>query len=221
MRADETAAVTTQRPQSVVMVEVNGQQYPMKSVASCYTCQSPHRLEVEQMICAGGSYQTVADSLVGRPHGRKPHPGASNIKRHVDEDHMPLTQTLQHSLIKERSKELGRSLETHTGTLVDYVAANRMVIQKAMDRMAKGELEPNVAEMLTAIRMEHTVQQSVDGGLDAAAWQDAMLVYMEVAQQFIPTERMNEYGRALASHPVLRGIISGESRVIQGAVSNG
>jgi hypothetical protein len=112
-------------------------------------------------------------------------------------------------------------METYGSTLIDYVAANRTVIQMGMDRIAKGELQPNISEMLAAIRMEHTVQQSMDGGLDAQAWQDAMLIYMEVAQRFIPAEKMGEYGRALATNPILRGIIAGEQKTIRGAIANG
>jgi len=57
--------------------------------------------------------------------------------------------------------------------------------------------------------------------VDTQTWQEAMLAYMEVAVQFIPADRLPEYGRRLALHPVLRGLALKEGRVIQGAIANG
>jgi hypothetical protein len=221
MNQDEIVARDATPPHSVVMVEVNGQQYPMRSERKCKTCQSPYRLEIEKMICAGSSYLSVVSALEGRKSGRLGHPTSENLRHHIEKQHMPLGKTMVHALVRERSNELGRDMETYGSTLVDYVAANRAVIQLGMEGIASGELKPNISEMLAAIRMEHTVQQSLGDGLDAQAWQDAMLIYMEVAQRFIPPDRMGEYGRALATNPILRGIIAGEKRTIQGAIVNG
>ena len=208
-------------PASVVMVEVAGQQVPLKSQPSCHTCQSPYRLEIEQMICSGSSYQVAAETVADRPAGRFPNPSALAIRQHVDRKHLPLGKTLLQAMIKERSQELGKSLETAGDSLVDYIVANRAVIQRGMERLTAGEIDPNVSELLTAIRMEHTVQQAAGDAVDTQTWQEAMLAYMEVAVQFIPADRLPEYGRRLALHPVLRGLALKEGRVIQGAIANG
>lgn len=207
-------------PASTMMVEVGGQTFPMKSVPQCRTCQSPYRLEIEQAVCSGASYTVAAELVEDRAPGRLPNPTAANIQAHVSAKHMPLNATFQHALITERARELGKSVADHSTSLVDYVSANRAIIQRGMDRVSRGELQPNMTELLTAIRIEHTVQQSVGDGLDTEAWQQAMIAYMEVAQRFIPQDKLSEYGRALAQHPVLRALISGEPQpqVLQGSL---
>lgn len=205
-------------PASAIMVEVGGQRFPMKSVSNCRTCQSPYRLEIEQAICAGASYASAADVPAGRAPGRLAHPTAANIRYHVDNKHMPLGATMQHLLIVDRAKEIGRSIEDSSTSLVDYVATNRAIIQKGMDRISTGELQPNMSELLTAIRIEHQVQAASGDGLDTEAWQGALIAYMEVATAFIPQERLGEYGRALAKHPILRALVTGEVQVLQGSL---
>lgn len=221
MNHDELTSQSDGAPASAVMVEVAGQRFPMKSVPQCRTCQSPYRLEIERALCAGASYAAAADVLDGRAPGRMAHPTSANIRAHVEAKHMPLGATFQHQLIAERAKEIGKSLESGGQSLVDYVSTNRAVIQAGMNRIANGELQPNMSELLTAIRIEHTVQSSMGDGLDTEAWQEALITYMEVATRFIPQEALQEYGRALAQHPVLRALLTGEkNQVLQGSLES-
>ena len=220
MNQDELVDFSNGAPASAIMVEVGGQRFPMKSVPQCRTCQSPYRLEIEQAICSGASYAAAAEVIDGRPPGRLPNPNQDNIQAHVQAKHMPLGATFQHALISERAKEIGRSLETGSNTLVDYVVANRAIIQKGMDRIAKGELQPNMSELLTAIRIEHTVQSANGDSLDTEAWQEALIAYMDVATRFIPHDALPEYGRALAKHPILRALVTGEKQVLQGSLES-
>lgn len=220
MNHDELADQTGGAPASAIMVEIGGQRFPMKSVPQCRTCQSPYRLEIEQAICSGASYAAAADIVLGRAQGRMPHPSADNIKYHVSAKHMPIGATMQHLLIADRAKEIGRSIEDSSQTLVDYISTNRAIIQKGMDRIATGELQPNMSELLTAIRIEHQVQASTGDALDSEAWQQALIAYMEVATAFIPQDRIGEYGRALAKHPILRALVSGETQVLQGSLES-
>jgi hypothetical protein len=68
-----------------------------------------------------------------------------------------------------------------------------------------------MAELLTAIRMQHSIESTSEDGLDSAAWQQALVAYMEVAQQFIPVDQLHAYGQALTQNPVLRAMMSGST----------
>lgn len=197
------------RPGSMIMVEVAGAQYPMKRVSQCRTCTSPHRRDIERLILEGVSYNLIAEEIGAREEtGRWPHPAASSIRKHVIENHMPIGATTERALIERRSKELGRDLEGHRESLIDYQAANELIIQRGMARMARGELKPTMGDLLNAIRNQHNFAQAAEEGVDAAAWQDALLAYMEVVQQFVPPESQQALGQALAKHPVLRAMAS-------------
>lgn len=197
------------RPGSVVMVEIGGRKYPMKTVPQCRTCMSPYRLEIEQAILEQRSYQKIADIVADREPGSLPNPSYQSIRDHVNKGHMPIGPTAERALVEARAKDIGRDIENYAAGLADYASVNEIIIQRGMDRLARGELNPSMAELLTAIRMQHAIQSSSEEGIDAQAWQEALMAYMEVAQKFIPVDQLQSYGRALAQHPVLRAMMGG------------
>jgi hypothetical protein len=191
------------------MVEVNGQKYPMKTIPQCRTCMSPYRLEIEQAILEQRSYQKIADAVADREQGSLPNPGYQSIRDHVNKGHMPIGPTAERALVEQRAKQIGRDIENYAAGLADYRSVNQIIIQRGMDRMARGELQPSMSELLTAIRLEHAMETATEDGVDAQAWQEALVAYMEVAQQFIPQELFPAYGQALSQHPVLRALVAG------------
>jgi hypothetical protein len=206
---------TNERPGSMVMVEVNGQQYPMKTATQCRTCMSPYRRQIEQYLIEGMSYGWIANEIGGyekKKNQRFDHPTLYSVREHVARNHMPLGPTAERALIEQRSQEIGRDLEQYQGSLVDHVAANQLVISRGMAKLARGELSPSMSDLLNAVRMQQSIEQSKEEGVDSAAWQEALVAYMEVAQQFIPPESIQSYGQALAQHPVLRAMMGGQQR---------
>jgi hypothetical protein len=201
-----------QRPGSVVMVDVGGRQYPMRTVTQCRTCMSPHRLEIEQAILEQRSYASIANALLDRETGRLPHPGNQSIRDHVLKNHMPIGPTAERALVEERAQAIGRDIETYTAGLANYATVNEIIVQRGMERLARGELQPSMSELLTAIRMQHAIESTTEDGLDAAAWQEALVAYMEVAAQFIPQENLHAYGQALTRNPVLKAMMTGGQR---------
>lgn len=194
-------------PGSMIMVEVNGAQYPMRRVSQCRTCTSPHRRDIERMILEGISYNMISQEINGREaSGRWPHPVASSIKNHVANNHMPIGPTTERALIERRSQEIGRDLENAQESLIDYKSANEMIIQRGMARMVRGELNPTMSDLLRAISHQHAMQQVADDGVDSKTWEEALMAYMEVTQLFVPPERQQAFGQALSKHPVLRAM---------------
>lgn len=223
---DVSPPTPTGPPGSMVMVEVNGQQYPMKRLPTCYTCMSPYRRDIELALIEGQSYRSIAKDIADyevQPRQPWPHPTPASIRHHVQQNHMPLGPTAERALIEERAREIGRDLENYGSSLVDHVSANKLVIQRGMTSLARGDLKPTMGDLLTAIRTQQTIEQAAEDGVDSAAWQEALVAYMEVAQQFIPHDAIQAYGQALAKHPILRAMMSGvQPAAIEGeVVSNG
>lgn len=194
------------RPGSMVMIDVHGAQYPLKTVTQCRTCMSPHRRMIENSVLEGLSYKSIADALDGLPLGPRgwPHPNVSSIMRHVRSNHMPIGPTTERALIERRSKEIGRDLEEHTESLLDYRGVNEMIVQRGMASMARGELKVSMSDLLRAISNQHNFAMATEDSLDSEAWQEALMAYMEVANDLMPPDRMAEFGRRLATHPVLQ-----------------
>lgn len=197
----------------VATVQIGGKDYAYKTIKNCFTCQSPHRDYIEHCLLMGMAYQRIFDSLEDMEPGiQGHHPTVASIGSHYRRDHMPIVSTTQRMLIEERGRNIGLDIENHGGSLVDYHTLNQIVIQKGMRRIVDGEIEPSMADTLAAIRMQHSIEQSVGDGLDVETMQETMLLFMEIARDFIPPDRMIEYGRALNNHPILSAMLNKQAQ---------
>lgn len=189
----------------MVMTRINGRDYPMRSEPKCRTCQSPHREFIERELVAGRSYRAIAKQLEGLPEGAMAHPSDHGIGEHVRGGHLPVPHEQRRDLVEQRAKAIGKSIETDHN-LVDYVAVNQMILHRGFERLQAGEIEPDTKDLLTAIATLHKIETTSPEGYDVEAYQEAMFVYMDVAQRFIPPEVFEEYGAALRRNPILRAI---------------
>lgn len=197
----------TTRPRTGV-VRVAGRDYYYKTVQNCKTCRSPHRDFIENSIMKSLTYVSIAEQLLDMDEGDLGHPNAAQLSNHVKRGHMPIVAAAERALIEQRQRDLGRDLDARVGSLVDYASANQIVIQRGMARLVDGEIMPSMGDLLTAIRNQHSIEQSVGDGLDVEAYQGALFAFMEIARDFVPPDRQQEYGRALANHPLLRAMIN-------------
>jgi len=202
----------TVHPSSMVMTRIGGKEYPLRSVPNCKTCQDPNRILIENELIRGMSYASIARSLEGKPEGSLGHPGAVAISDHVKNGHLPLGPSTQRRMIERRAKDIGRSIDEAEDTLVDYVTVNQMIVSRGFERMQDGEINPDVTDVIAASKFLHQIEQTVGGGLDEQAWESAMLAYMDVARQFIPPDRWQEYGAALYQNPILRAMAAASER---------
>lgn len=199
---DEIVPVSTgpQGAASIVMYRVGGRQYPLKTVAQCKVCSSPNRLTIEQEVANARSYVAIIKSL---PEGHDLNP--RNIRDHYANGHMPLEVETMRSIIDERARIKGVSIETGTAALVDEAAFAQVVLQKTYERMAKGEIEPTIRDGLRAGVLLHNIGLAAEGG-DQADLVQAFVVYMETAQSLMPPQMWDEFGKRLGENPVLRAL---------------
>lgn len=212
-----------QPPASMVMTVVNGRQYPMRSVYNCRTCQSPHRQFIEDELIRGRSYTAIARQVADLPEGPMPHPSNQGVAAHVQNGHMPVPHEQRRGIIEKRARDIGKSIDTDEN-LVDYVAANHLVVQRGVERLASGEIDVDTRDLLSAISILHKIETTSPEGYDVEAYQEAMFVYMEVAQKFMPREVFDAYGKALRRNPILRAIAakleSGRSEAVEGEATD-
>lgn len=189
-------------PRSMVMAQVGGRTYPLVSHPNCRTCQSPFRQDIERGLLQGLSLRVLVGSLTGLPQGVLPHPNKEGIKNHK-EHHMPFTAQVQRRIIERRAEQLGRDIEEAGESLIDGVTAAELTVQKGFERMANGEISPNVTEMLAAAKFLREVEKDAGGGIDEQAFYEILSAYMETVVKFIPQDRMQEFALAMRTHPVI------------------
>lgn len=192
---------------SMIMTRIGGADYPMVSIPTCKTCQSPHRTLIENGLIRGYSFASLARQVADLPDSGRGCPSSESISAHKANGHMPVEAAAQRRLIERRAEEIGRDIEHDVETLADHVTVARMVVAKGFERMQAGEIQPDIADVLAASRLLIQVDaQQEPGGLDQAAMMDVLHVYMEIARDLIPQDRWAEYATRVRAHPVILAI---------------
>lgn len=190
----------------VGIVTVRGRDYPYKIVPGCQTCNNPHRTYIETQVLAGHSMKSVARDLEGMELGQMPHPNSTAISFHM-KNHMPTKQAALQALIEERAKEVGKSIEESTTTLVDGYVVAKTVLQIGFERIVAGEVDPEISDMLAAARMIQDIEDRQGaGGLDQQMWVDALSAFFEVTQEIMPPELWQQWRQGLDTNSVLVAI---------------
>lgn len=194
-------------PASMAMVRVNGRLYPARMVAECVTCNSPYRAEIERECLSGRSYRVVYDWLTEThelPEGRR-HPSRESLRSHMSK-HIPLAAAIQHRIIEDRSQEIGASIEEAAGTVADHVTVNRLIVQAGLERLSAGEIQPEMGDLLTAIRQQQAIDAEHEGGLDAEVWRQALAEYMTIVSRVLTSAQKVEFARLATASPVLQAL---------------
>lgn len=202
-------------PPSLVMTQIGGNTYPMRSYPTCRVCQSPHRLMIETELVRGASYASIAREVEPLNHRGRSIPGATHIASHVKNNHLPLGAGTRRRLIERRAQEIGRSVEDDQDPLADYLTLQQMIVQRGFEAIQSDSLQVSASDLIQASKFLHQVETESsgnDGDLDQETWRDTLMAYMEIAQRFIPAEHWQAYGRALAQSPVLNALANRQRR---------
>lgn len=202
LRLDEETGqfVYTDAPsQSVVMYQLGGRLYPMRSEPRCNTCQSPYRLEIEKKILRGYGYTAVANSLP-EDAGLS----MSSIRSHVRNGHLPLDETVKRAAVEARALELGLDLEAHEQSLVDHIAFAKVGVQKAFERVINGDEDVTVSDGIALANLLVKVEQTAQGGVDSELMAQVFHAYMRAFVAVVTDERMQQqFARRLSQDPVM------------------
>jgi len=193
---------------SMAMVRVGGRLYQARVAQGCGTCASPYRAQIERELLGARSYRVVYNWLCATyeaPEGQ-PHPSRESMRTHMNDQHLPLKAAVQHEIIRQRSEEIGASIEEAAGTIADHVAVNRVIVQRGLERLNAGEIEPSMADLLTAIRQQQAIDAEHEGGLDAEVWRDALMEYMALVARVLTADQRVEFARLAANSAVLRAL---------------
>lgn len=191
---------------SVFEVNIGGQKYPVKQYHSCPVCMSPYRLDMERALIGGLSYKSIVKNLVdNRDHDGDP-PTSTDLSRHVREQHMPLPDVQRRALIERRAEQIGRNIQEGQENLIDYVGVNETIIERGFERLVNKEINPNTADLMNALKLQHSIEAQKNGSISDEMWMEAMMVYMEAAREVMPPEMWDAFGARLQESPILKAL---------------
>src|SRR5437016_4368631 len=117
--------------------------------AHCYVCQHPLKEDAEKHLLKGASYAKVLDHL--------PELGESgitvNILRTHMAEHLAPSRAYLRQAIEEYARKRGYSVDDDDRSLVgDYALMARLGVQRVVERMAVGEIEPEISDGVSLAR---------------------------------------------------------------------
>jgi hypothetical protein len=189
----------------MVMVRVGNRTVPAKTGARCRVCQHPERAQIEAWVLQGYSRPVILGWIADMEAGPLGQPTEKALRLHT-ENHLPLEHRAQAAIIEHRAEQLGDEIEKYGGRVADHLSALDMVVLQGFDALQKGDLRVDSATLMKAIDLKHKIDQSMNGGVDANVWRDALMEYMRIAVPFIPPERRKEFAAALSDSPVLAAL---------------
>jgi hypothetical protein len=197
---------------SLVQVRIGGRTYDARRAPGCHVCQHPARMDIERMLVDGHPYQRIATAFsnveyqVGTQTKVLPVIGFKSIRQHYLSNHMPVDAKAVRDIVEQRLEELGKHAEDLEERFVDSYAATRIVLAKGVERIAREEIIPSVRETLAAAKLLEEFKLNETVTADSDAWQEAMTIYFQQAQEIMPAEMWDKFVRGLSVNPQLRAL---------------
>lgn len=190
---------------SVIAYRLGGRDYPLRTVAQCKVCSSPHRFEIEKELAAGRVYKRIVESLLIEDPDCDLSP--KNLSDHYRNGHMPLEVEASRRIVEKRAEQRGLDVAAGVDNLVDGVTLAETVVQKTFEAIQRGEIKPDMKDGLAAARLLETFAPA-ETGADAATYAQVFMVYHETAQMLMTAGQFEEFGRRLADNPTLKALIA-------------
>lgn len=188
---------------SMITYRMGGRDYPLRSVATCKVCRSPSRFEIERELVSGRTYATIARAVSDTDPDINPR----NIRDHYANGHLPMEQEASRRIIEKRAVMMGRSVEEGVDSIVSGLAVAEVVVQKGFEAIARGELRPDMKDVLMAVKILETFGTGSDG-TDESLYVEAYMIFHETASQVMSQEQFADFGRRLNANPSLRRLVA-------------
>lgn len=199
----------------IAYYRIGGREYPMISEPQCHVCQSEQRREIEQHILDGAGWATVHRRL---PEATQAQISVDSIKRHARK-HLPADLHVRREIIEQRAKEIGRSIEDDT-SLGDYITFARLGVQRVMDRLARGEIDPDIQDGIALANFLLKAEQLAGGEVDQDAVTQTFVVWARAMQRNVPAEVFSKIMRDIGEDPIIKALIArAEGRVIDASAT--
>ena len=190
---------------SLVRYRLGGREYPLRSVSTCYVCQSEYRFHIESEIAQGRVFPRIhKDLMLAQPECTL---SVENLREHFKNGHMPSEVEGARLIMERRAIERGRSLNDAATSLADGMALAEIVVQKTIEAMQRGEIKPEIKDGIAAARLMETFAP-VEQGVNANVYAEAFMAYHETAQQIMTEGQFEDFGRQLSSNVTLKSLIA-------------
>jgi len=213
--SDIGRTLVTTSPQSQVMVDAGGRQYPLVSSPKCHVCQSQFRRFVENRLTDGAGYAMIHREVgaleqevieQGETLRGLGHISMYSISTHAKSGHSPAPAQIRRHVIERRAEAQGMQIDGEHSLVTAY-AVNDTIIQRGYEMLAEGKIEPSVGDLLTAIRNDHIfTKEAGSQGFDAEAYQQSMMFFFSWISTRVGPEVFQEWAMEWNDDPILAAL---------------
>lgn len=198
---------------SLVQIKVGNVVRDMIYEPRCKVCNHPARFSIEEKLVMGYKYIEIARAMTElrnrKPDGEVenwPELESRNIKYHYQQGHVPLDSDMLAEFSKRRAEELGIDYEEAMVPVVDHVVVQRAVLAKGYEALAKGEISPDVKDVLAVSKLLGDREKDLASNSTIEEWQEFMTLYFSAVRAVVAPEQWRQIIQAIQHHPVMRAM---------------
>lgn len=183
---------------SIANVHLGGRDYPVVRVNSCLTCQSPYRTEIESMALDGKSWSTIIGSI-------PPDSGltARNIADHWSNGHLPVRDAAVAAHLEHEASRLQTEMEPAVAQIVDELDFARALLDIANNRMASGELAPDIKDALKAVDLLARYSPIEISVTTESEFREAFVAIDEHAKEVMTPAQYTQFGELVCANETI------------------
>lgn len=200
-------------PDAYIKIKIGNREFPVVRSTRCGTCMHPARFQIEERILLNYGLPSiskwVSDKRTTLEDGTEqdwPELSVVQLKYHKSQGHIPADADMISELAKRRAEALGIDLEEYRGRFVDHVVASEIVLARGVERLVKGEIEPDVKDTLTAAKLLGDLEAAKNGDSSVEEWQQLMVLYFKTVQAAISQEQWLQIMNKISAHPLVRTV---------------
>lgn len=157
------------------------------------------------MIAQGVPYSRIVTDL--DLENDKNRVTSRSLRNHFDKGHMPVQAESVRRVLESRAIARGMSLEDDIQRAVDAQGFAEMVLQSTVQRLAAGELHPEIAHGMDAAKLLALVSPHEQAS-NEQDYVRAFMIYHSVAQEIMTPSQFADFGVRLSRDPLLAALLA-------------
>jgi hypothetical protein len=108
--------------------------------------------------------------------------------------------------MEERARERGVSIEDFEGNLVDHVGFAKLGVQRVLERLAAGELVPDMKDGIALASLLVRMDESAGEQVDNETLVQGFMVLMEAIRRTCSQDQIDQIGGIISDNPIMAGL---------------
>ncbi len=195
---------------SIVQIRIGNRDYSMVRHTRCAVCMHPGRYAIEEKILLNFGYPAIVRFVSEVEHRNDdgevvewPALTRMQLINHREKGHIGLNSEMIRELAERRARDQGIDLENHMGQFVDHVVASDIILERGMERLIKGEIQPDVKDVLAVTKLKQELEATNKQYASLEQMQDLIVVYFSTVKRIVGEEKWKAIMKEIQNHPAV------------------